>query len=332
VKKLDFRLRQDYVLGTVLSLPRVPGPGPWLAPAQEHAVTCFEKRSEPHIHAHILANLTLLPTRPSGFHLERPPRRRTIELQPAPATGRAHHQQEGPSYAPCRWLTIRPQLPPRTPPPPQGGRGNGAAASTTTLSAMGGASFRVQARALALKSWHYQSRKRCQNCCLVLLPLLFMTLLAVLQSLINDAIEDAGLTCALQTVVNASCAGVVNCSAVSTASLAADLGLCTGSVASNEKGSGRDRRQDCVYTQQLASLVTNPSSISFSIGAALIPEGGDSTRANVMTGEKAEEQLLASGRYTSVTTQSTEDVGNSKLRQLPFCPIARPEPYPAFGA
>jgi hypothetical protein len=35
----------------------------------------------------------------------------------------------------------------------------------------------------------------------MLLSLLFMTLLAELQSLINGAMEDAGLTCALQTAV-----------------------------------------------------------------------------------------------------------------------------------
>ncbi len=55
-----------------------------------------------------------------------------------------------------------------------------------------GHAWRAQARALVRKNLRYQGRKQCQNCCLIFLPLLFMGLLAVLQSLINDAIADAG--------------------------------------------------------------------------------------------------------------------------------------------
>ena len=61
--------------------------------------------------------------------------------------------------------------------------------------AMARSRFASQAFALAAKSKHYQGRKRCQNCCLVLLPLIFMSLLAILQIFINAAIAKAGLAC-----------------------------------------------------------------------------------------------------------------------------------------
>ena len=53
--------------------------------------------------------------------------------------------------------------------------------------------WKSQARALIRKNLRYQGRKGCENCCLIFLPLLFMGLLAVLQSLTNDAISSAGL-------------------------------------------------------------------------------------------------------------------------------------------
>ena len=55
-------------------------------------------------------------------------------------------------------------------------------------------SFSAQSKALVVKNLRYQGRKCCQNCCLIFLPLFFMGLLSLLQSLVNDAIANAGLT------------------------------------------------------------------------------------------------------------------------------------------
>ena len=98
------------------------------------------------------------------------------------------------------------------------------------LPVMAGSSFSAQSRALVRKSWAYQSRKRCQNICLLFLPLLFMGLLAVLQSLINDAIKNAGLTCADATWVEATCVAPKSCLGMNSTLLVAALGECEGDV------------------------------------------------------------------------------------------------------
>lgn len=205
---------------------------------------------------------------------------------------------------------------------------------------MAASSFSSQARALTAKSWAFQSRKRCQNCCLVFLPLLFMCLLALLQSLINEQIKNAGLTCAEATIAEATCITGHSCAGVTQSMLVTMLGLCTGSAESN--ADGKDG-QSCVYPSQVGNVVATQEKVSFSIGPALTG-GPDSERGKVMQGGMVEERLMQTDRavmgapynetslvsFQKVTTSTGADIANSRVRQLPFCPIAHPEPFPPF--
>ena len=216
--------------------------------------------------------------------------------------------------------------------------------------------WKSQARALIRKNLRYQGRKGCENCCLIFLPLLFMGLLAVLQSLINDAISSAGLTCQDMTTVNATCGDTVSCTdgTVDGAYLMARFSQCTGNVADNDG-------QSCVYPTQIQNIVTGPSNsgqgwVTFDITNAMVvetctgdasnptetceldplqttcPRGCDQSTASAkpMTQANAKSNLEATTKFASVVVGLEADIANARPRNLPFCPIAHPEPFPPF--
>jgi hypothetical protein len=100
-------------------------------------------------------------------------------------------------------------------------------------------------------------------------------------------------------------------------------------VASNQLGSGNTPGQSCVYAPQIGSLVVTATSAKFAIGPALLKRGADD-RGNVMEPAMAADKLRASNHFTAVATHTAPDIANSRSRQLPFCPISRPEPFPTF--
>ena len=213
--------------------------------------------------------------------------------------------------------------------------------------------WKAQARALVRKNLRYQGRKGCQNCCLVFLPLLFMGLLALLQSLINDAIANAGLTCMDKTTVNVTCGPTVSCSdgTLDESYFVGLLGECEGRTGSHDG-------QRCVYPAQIQDLASGPTWTSFSITNSLVVEGctgtatggetcdlvattdataecppgctSESNSAAVMAEGSAEAALQAAGKFSAVTVGAQADIANSRPRNLPFCPIAHPEPFPPF--
>ena len=189
-------------------------------------------------------------------------------------------------------------------------------------------SFSAQSKALVVKNLRYQGRKCCQNCCLIFLPLFFMGLLSLLQSLVNDAIAKAGLTCGTATLINATVVGgcgATNCAGYDSDFFTRLLRNCTGDIDSNKARDG----QSCVYPGQVQDVQAGDDWVAFTIGAALVTAEGK--RANVMSPEMAEERMgVWSGTFSAVESSSRPDIGNSGPRNLPFCPIAHPEPFPPF--
>jgi len=49
-----------------------------------------------------------------------------------------------------------------------------------------------------------------------------------------------------------------------------------------------------------------------------------------LLGRSAEAALQAAGKFSAVTVGAQADIANSRPRNLPFCPIAHPEPFPPF--
>ena len=103
-----------------------------------------------------------------------------------------------------------------------------------------------------------------------------MALLAILQSLINTAIANAGLTCAKTTVVTAACSGIdgSNCSSLGPLALATILGACAdgSTVESNVVGSGKTKSSQCVYPPQIGSMVLTDDSVSFNLAMVIVTE------------------------------------------------------------
>ena len=214
------------------------------------------------------------------------------------------------------------------------GHGSPTATHTIARVPMVSSGFSSQARALTAKSWAFQSRKRCQNCCLIFLPLLFMTLLAVLQNLINEQIKKAGLTCAEAVSAEVTCKAGNSCAGVTQPMLVAMLGQCLGSPESNSDGKDG---QVCVYPSQVGNVAAAAGKVTFTIGPALTGMA-DRERGALMPQAMVQQKLMdapynstvPTNPFEAVTMKMVPDIANSRTRQLPFCPIGRPEPFPPF--
>ena len=151
----------------------------------------------------------------------------------------------------------------------------------------------------------------------------------------------AGLSCQDKTTVNVTCSASLSCAELDEADVVELLSECTGPVASN---SG----QRCVYTEQIQDVTTGATWASFSVTNALVAEclSSDgsacdldddaqcpesctltSNNANVMT-EDSVKGKLSSAQFGAIEVGSRPDISNSRPRNLPFCPIAHPEPFP----
>eukprot|EP01043_Picozoa_sp_COSAG02_P000493 COSAG02_NODE_9_length_59728_cov_36.104714_16_plen_1199_part_00 len=144
--------------------------------------------------------------------------------------------------------------------------------------------------------------------------------------------------------MNVTCGASVSCAGLDEAYFVELLGECTGLVASHDG-------QECVYTEQIQDMATGATWASFSVTQALVaectssngvmcdlddnaqcPDGCTSTsnNANVMTEGSAKGKLENSAQFSAIKVDSRPDIANSRPRNLPFCPIAHPEPFPPF--